>query len=130
MEENITPNGLSVLCIEDEEYISELYDRALSHAGYNVKVIADGVEALNEALKNTYDIILLDLMIPNLTGVEILKQLKDKNRKVAIKAKVIIITNLEQTEDDRQKIEALADGYLVKAAFTPHELVDYVAALQ
>ena len=118
------PVSRSVLCIEDEHFISELYDRALTKGGYKVTVIADGNEALQAAETNQYDIILLDLMVPNLTGIEILRKLRDPARVPPIKAKIIIITNLEQRQDVRADIEKQADGYLVKADLTPHELVD------
>jgi DNA-binding response OmpR family regulator len=121
-----TPKGRSVLCIEDEHFISELYARALHKSGYTVTVIADGQEALVEAQKNTYDIILLDLMVPNLTGIEILRDLRSPDRTPQIKAKIIITTNLEQREDVRTDIENRADGYLVKAEMTPHELVNFI----
>src|SRR2546423_956322 len=116
-----TNPGRSVLCIEDEPFISELYSRALLKGGYQIKVIADGAEALKEAQTNQYDIILLDLMIPNLTGIEILRILRDPARVPAVKAKIIVTTNLEQREDVRADIEHQADGYLVKAELTPHE---------
>ncbi len=120
------PTGRSVLCIEDEHFISELYARALKLGGYDVTVIADGQEALNAAQTNKFDIVLLDLMLPNLTGIEILRDLRDPARVPPIKAKIIITTNLEQREDVRADIESRADGYLVKAEMTPHELVTFL----
>lgn len=116
-----------ILCIEDEHFISELYDRSLTKAGYIVKVIADGNEALREAQTDHYDIILLDLMIPNLTGIDILRTLRDQSKTPHLKAKIIIITNLDQRDDVRADIEKQADGYLVKAEMTPNELVDFLA---
>ena len=116
----------TILCIEDERFIGELYARALQKAGYKVDVINDGVEALAAAQKNQYDIILLDLMVPNLTGIEILRALRDPARVPPIKAKIIITTNLEQRDDVRADIEKQADGYLVKAELTPRELVSFV----
>ncbi len=118
--------GRLVLCIEDEHFISELYARALMKGGYEVTVIADGQEALVEAQTNKYDIILLDLMLPNLTGIEILRVLRDPARVPALKAKIIITTNLEQREDIRADIENRADGYVVKAEMTPHEMVVFL----
>lgn len=115
-----------ILCIEDEHFIGELYTRALSKAGYDIKVIADGVEALKEAQTDQYDIILLDLMIPNLTGIEVLRILRDPNKTPKLKAKIIITTNLEQREDVRADIEKQADAYVVKAELTPNELVDFL----
>ncbi len=126
----ITPDALAgrrkVLCIEDERFISELYTRALTKGGYEVETIADGSQALAAAQTNKYDIILLDLMIPSLSGIEILRILRGPAQVPPIKAKIIIITNLEQREDVRADIERQADGYLVKAELTPHELVDFL----
>lgn len=120
------PTGRKVLCIEDEHFIAELYARALGKRGYQIDVIGDGNEGLAAAETNQYDIILLDLMVPNLTGIEILRALRDPARVPPIKAKIIITTNLEQREDVRADIENQADGYLVKAELTPHELADFL----
>jgi len=125
-ENRLTKN---ILCIEDEHFISELYARALNKYGYKVTAVTDGAEGFKEASTNTYDIILLDLMVPNLTGIEILKRLKDPALKPPIKAKVIIITNLEQRDEVRTAIENQADGYLVKANLTPHEVAEYVSRI-
>lgn len=111
-----------VLCIEDEHFIGELYARALTKAGYDMKVVVDGMEGLKEAQTNQYDIILLDLMIPNMTGTEILKRLRNPSITPPLKAKIIITTNLEQKEETRQDIESQADGYIIKAEVTPKEL--------
>jgi DNA-binding response OmpR family regulator len=118
--------GRKVLCIEDEHFISELYTRALTKAGYQVSVEADGQKGLEAAQTNEFDLILLDLMVPNVTGIEILRSLRDPARVPPLKAKIIITTNLEQREDVRADIEKQADAYLVKAELTPHELVDFL----
>lgn len=115
-----------VLIIEDENFISELYVRALNKGGYQVTAISDGEEAFKEAQTNRYDLILLDLMIPNLSGIDILRSLRDPARVPVITAKIIIITNLEQREEVRADIEKQADAYVVKAELTPHELVDFL----
>lgn len=119
----------TILCIEDEHFISELYARALTKAGHKVTVKGDGVEALAEAQTNQYDIILLDLMVPNMTGIEILRALRDPARVPPIKSKIIITTNLEQREDVRADIEKQADGYVVKAEMTPNELVTFLSTV-
>jgi DNA-binding response OmpR family regulator len=130
MESNTQTTGRKVLCIEDEHFISELYARALSKAGYDVTTIVDGEQGLAEALTDKYDIILLDLMVPNVTGVEILRALRDPSRQPALRAKIIITTNLDQRDDVRTDIEKQADGYLVKAEITPHELVDFLNTVE
>jgi len=116
----------TVLVIEDEPFISELYARALRKHDYQVTIVGDGTEGLAEAQKNTYDIILLDLMVPNTTGIEILRALRDPARVPPLKSKIIITTNLEQREDVRADIEKQADGYLVKAELTPSELANFL----
>lgn len=119
-----------VLCIEDEHFIGELYARALGKAGYDILVVADGLEGLTEAQTDGYDIILLDLMVPSLTGIEILRTLRDPNKTPSLHAKIIITTNLEQREEIRADIERQADAYLVKAELTPHELVDFIDSIK
>lgn len=119
-----------VLIIEDEPFIGELYTRALGNAGYKVTVISDGPTALKAAQENNFDIILLDLMLPNLTGIEILRTLRDPARVPPIKAKIIVTTNLEQREDVRADIEKQADGYLTKADLTPHQLVEFLDTIK
>jgi DNA-binding response OmpR family regulator len=118
-----------VLCVEDEHFISELYVRALSKAGYQVDVQFDGQKGLEAAQTDKYDIILLDLMIPTITGTEVLRALRDPAKTPALHAKIIITTNLEQREDVRSDIEQQADGYIVKAEITPRELVDFLSHL-
>lgn len=118
------PSKKRVLCIEDEHFISELYTRALRKAGYEVTVSADGVEGLNRAKTGEFDIVLLDIMLPNIIGTDVLKQLKDPA--LGLKTKIVITTNLEQKDDARKAIEKQADGYIVKAEVTPKQLVQFL----
>ncbi len=127
MDETTTTKPVKILCIEDEHFITELYTRALTKAGYDVKVIFDGVEGLKAAETDEYDIILLDIMIPNMTGVEVLRRLREAAPN--LRAKVIITTNLEQREETRELIEKQADGYLIKAEITPKQLVEFLQNL-
>ena len=123
------PNQKHILIVEDEHFISELYTRALTKAGYEVDVVLDGQKGMAAAQTDKYDIILLDLMIPNITGIEVLRTLRDPKLTPKMHAKIIITTNLEQREDVRADIEQQADGYLVKAEITPHELVGFLSHL-
>jgi DNA-binding response OmpR family regulator len=113
----------SVLCIEDEYFISELYARALTKAGYRITVVSDGQKGLDAAQTDKFDIILLDLMVPTITGIEILGALRDPAKTPTLHSKIIITTNLEQRDESRSDVESKADGYIVKAEITPRELV-------
>jgi len=127
---NSSPIGKQVLCIEDEHFIGELYERALGKGGYQTTLEIDGAKGLALAQTDQFDIILLDLMVPNITGIEILRILRDPAQTPHLKAKIIITTNLEQREDVRADIEKQADGYIVKAEMTPHELVTFLDTLK
>lgn len=116
-----------ILCIEDERFIGELYKRSLEKAGYQVDIIADGQQGLDAILTDTYDVILLDIMVPQVLGIDILHRVRSE--KPALHAKIIITTNLEQDEKSRRAIEQEADGYLIKAEITPRQLVEFLEQL-
>jgi two-component system, OmpR family, alkaline phosphatase synthesis response regulator PhoP len=124
-----SPTGRKILIIEDEHFISELYVRALTRAGYDVTVEVDGQKGMELAKSDQFDIILLDLMIPTITGIEVLRQLRGPGSK-PLKARIIITTNLEQREETRADIESKADAYLIKAEITPHELVNFLDTIK
>ncbi|CAN5357426.1 hypothetical protein BH09PAT4_BH09PAT4_04460 [soil metagenome] len=132
MDRSTNPNnqGKKVLCIEDEHFIGELYERALTKAGYVVTVELDGQKGLELAQSDEFDVILLDLMIPTLTGIDVLRDLRDPSKTPKLHSKIVITTNLEQRDEVRADIEKQADGYLVKAEITPYELVEFVNQLQ
>lgn len=119
---NDQPTTKRILCIEDERFIGELYKRALEKAGYSVDVISDGQQGLDAILSDKYDIILLDIMIPQVLGIDILHTVR--THKPDLKGKIIIATNLELNEDTRHAIEKEADGYVIKAEVTPREMVE------
>lgn len=118
-----------VLCIEDEHFIGELYTRALQKAGYAVDVVADGAAGLKAAQTDAYDIILLDIMVPTMLGTDVLTALRDPAKTPKLHAKILITTNLEQSEENRAAIEKQADGYIVKAEITPRQLVEFIKQL-
>lgn len=127
---NSVPNRLKVLCIEDEFFISELYDRALQKAGYEVTNALNGDDGLKLAQTDHYDIVLLDLMIPGVDGMKILQILRDEKLTPKLHSKIVITTNLVQDEATRKQIESQADGYIIKADITPKELVAFLEKLR
>jgi DNA-binding response OmpR family regulator len=116
----------TILCIEDEHFISELYARALRKEGYEVTIMLSGEDGLVAAQTDSYDLILLDLMTPGMTGMEILDILRDQAKTPKLHSKIIITTNLDQEESMRDELERKADGYLIKAEITPKQLVAIV----
>lgn len=116
----------SLLIIEDEHFISELYSRALKKAGYDVVIMMSGEDGLRAAIQRQFDLVLLDILVPGLSGMDVLEKIRDNDNRIKTHTKVIITTNLDQDEDTRNKLEHIADGYLIKAELTPNELVGIV----
>lgn len=129
MEEPNTATKKTVLIIEDEHFISELYQRALKKAGYVVTIMLSGEDGLAAAQTDHYDILLLDLMIPGMTGIEVLQKLKAPEAK-PIHTKIIITTNLDQGDETRAEVENMADGYIIKAEITPKQLVEIIDQIE
>ncbi len=119
-----------ILFIEDETNIAELYAQVLRKAGYEVMVANDGVEGFKIAQDGDFDLLLLDLMLPNMSGEEILSALQNKEKSPNFHAHVIILTNFGEDDKTRRKMEELTDGYLLKVNYTPRALVEYIQKLK
>lgn len=117
----------NILFIEDDHFIADMYAHSLQKAGHSVTITANGADALQQAQQVVYDVILLDIMLPDKTGVEILEELRGKNPENLPLTKIIVTTNFDEPDEDRARLEALADGYLIKADVTPTRLVELVA---
>jgi len=115
-----------ILIIEDDRFIGEMYTRSLRDAGYMVDWSIDGGAGLTAASSGQYDLILLDIMLPEKTGNLILQELRTPENKIP-NTRVIVMTNLEQDDDSRSAMEADADAYLIKADITPRHLLQVVA---
>ncbi len=116
----------TILCIEDDRFIGEMYVRSLKKAGYEVDWIVDGNDGLIAARNKQYDVLLLDIMLPERRGSEILDALRGGKEDLIPKSKVVIMTNFEQDEESRVLMEKRADAYLIKAEITPKKLVSII----
>lgn len=119
----------TILCIEDDRFIGEMYVRSLQKAGYEVDWMVDGDDGLIAARNKTYDLILLDIMLPEKRGGEILAALRGKEGDLIPKTKVIVMTNFDQDEQSRLAMQHNVDAYLIKAEITPKKLLSIVQKL-
>lgn len=120
----MSDNPKKILIIEDEVFIADLYARQLTKAGYLVKTEGDGTAGLNTLMQETFDLLLLDIMLPGINGLEVLKQWKQKNPNSSMI--VLLLTNLGQDTVIKQGFELGAQGYLIKAAYTPDQVLSEV----
>jgi CheY-like chemotaxis protein len=119
-----------VLLVEDSKFLRIANERALARAGYEVSTAADGEEALRVANDQLPDIILLDMLLPKLSGPEVLKALKSNPATMAIP--VIVLSSLSQRNEEKLK-QAGAVEYLEKASLDlathPNRLADAVESV-
>lgn len=119
----------TILVIEDDRFIGEMYVRSLKKAGYTVDWLVDGNDGLIAARNKPYDLILLDVMLPERRGSEILEALRGGKEDLIPQSKVIVLTNFEQDDESRLAMEKRADGYLIKAEITPSKLLSVIQHL-
>lgn len=118
------PVQKKILLVEDEDFIRELYTRQLTKAGFSVKTAIDGLTGL-EMLKNeTFDLLLLDIMLPGINGLQLLREFKIQNPSSPMIT--ILLTNLGQEAVIKEGFELGAQAYLIKASYTPDQIVNEV----
>jgi two-component system alkaline phosphatase synthesis response regulator PhoP len=113
----------SILVVEDEEALALGVRDALQHAGFEADVSHDGKRALGMLREREYDLVVLDLMLPGVNGLEILRTLRTENHRI----RVLILTAVADEADVVRGFELGADDYMAKP-FSPKELVARVAA--
>jgi len=114
----------TILIIEDDYFIRELYERQLNKRGYTVVSAADGAEGLVKAAEVNPNLILLDIMLPKLNGLDLLGTLKAKPETQNIP--VVLLTNLGQESVIKEGFKLGAKGYLIKSAYTPEQIINEV----
>ncbi len=122
-------NGKKVLLAEDDPFLSGMYQTKLRLEGFDVTVVMDGEEAVNKIKDNEFDIVLLDIMMPKLNGFEVLKEIRKSKSSTTAKVPVIMLTNLGQKSDVEQGLLLGANDYIVKANFTPSEVLIKIKGL-
>jgi DNA-binding response OmpR family regulator len=119
----------TILCIEDDRFIGEMYVRSLKKAGYDVDWVVDGNDGLITARNKQYDVILLDVMLPERRGTDILDALRGGKEDLIPKTHVIVLTNFQQDDESRIAMQKHADAYLIKAEITPKKLISVIEKL-
>ena len=117
----VKQNQGNVLLVDDDPLIIRMYQKKLEQDGYAVDIATNGEEALIQVMKQKPDVILLDVMMPKMNGVQTLKKRKEKEETAAIP--VIILTNLGDKGEDVENAKSLgALDYLVKSEINLKDL--------
>ncbi len=119
----------SILIIEDDRFIGEMYVRSLQKANYDVDWMVDGNDGLVAARNKPYDLIVLDIMLPEMRGSEILHALRNDKEDLIPNTRVMVLTNFDQDDESRMAMQHDVDAYLIKAEITPRKLIDTVESL-
>ena len=111
----------TILFAEDDKELMQMYTRALKDRHLNIETAGDGREALGKVTGKRYDIMLLDIMMPIKSGIEVIRELPE----ICIDTHIIILSNLAAT-DVPVDIRSRANRYIVKAETTPSKLADVI----
>lgn len=112
-----------ILVVEDDTFLRELYQEMLSGSGYDVQVAVDGEEALTQINKETFDLVLLDIMMPKKDGLQVLKGIDESKKKAT---SIVMLTNLGQDQVIKDALALGAVGYLIKSSMAPDEVENKV----
>ena len=114
-----------ILVVEDDTYIRDLYEEILKGEGYDVSVAIDGEDGVVKAREGGYDLVLLDVMMPKLNGLQVLQKLKEQAPQTPNK-KIVLLTNLAQDPVVKEAMQTGASDFLLKADLNPGQLVEKV----
>jgi heavy metal response regulator len=115
---------MRILIVEDEAGVAGFVEQGLTEAGYAVDVARDGSEGLEYALAFEYDVMVLDIMLPKMNGLDLLHEIRDKR----VKVPVLLLTARDGVDDRVKGLDVGADDYLIKPFAFP-ELLARIRAL-
>jgi len=116
-----------ILLVEDDPFLRELYSDVLTNEGYKVDQAADGEEGLQKIKEGGYDIVLLDILVAKVSGIDIMKNIKVHPPKNPNKL-TIFFTNLDDPSQIKEALK-LGDACLIKSQITPAILVSKIKSL-
>jgi DNA-binding response OmpR family regulator len=111
----------TILVVEDEEYLRDLYIQLLQEEGHDVDSAADGEDAYSKMSQKIYDLVVLDIILPKMDGLQILDKLTKEGKHV--NKNIVLLTNLGHDVVVARALEFGVRGYMVKSDYTPDELL-------
>lgn len=115
---------MKVLLVDDDAFLRDMYATKFIECGHEVEVVGDSKIALGKIKDNNYDVVMLDVIMPGLSGLELLKEIKESE--VSKNSKYIVLSNQSESSDKASAEELGADGYIIKAESIPSDVVKKV----
>lgn len=119
----------NILIVEDDKMIRDMYTSALTNDGYKIAGAGSAKEAYSALKSFKPDYVLLDVMLPETSGLEILNELRKNTKLGCQKAKILIMTNLAEESVKQKSIEGGADGFVIKSDILPKDLAGIIGSL-
>ncbi len=116
-----------ILLVEDDAFLQQLYTDLLKGEKYEVVTSEEGNDALSKVVKGGWDLVLLDIMLPGLSGFEIIAKAHEKLGK-DLKFPIIFMTNLDSSDDDKKKLQQ-ATEFWIKSNMSPPEFIAKVKTI-
>jgi len=113
-----------ILLVEDDQFLRTLYVDLLKADGYTVEEAVDGEEAFNKIKSGSWDLILLDVVLPKMDGFQVINKLKTESPQ-SLKQKIVLLTNLDKSSLIKE-VDPLGLQYLIKSDLTPDQFVNKV----
>lgn len=120
----------NVLIVEDDASIRDLYKMALANANYMVEVADSADELYSKLERFKPDCLFLDVMLPGISGLEVLKELRTNPARGCMETKIIVLTNLAQRAVADNAMDNGADGFIIKADILPKDLPRVIESLE
>ena len=116
---------MKILLVDDDAFLRDMYATKFQEAGHEVATAQNGAEALGEVEETVFDIVLMDMVMPGMTGIELLEKVHEQSADI----KCVILSNQGEQADIDAANEAGAIGYIVKAESIPSQVVHKVETL-
>jgi CheY-like chemotaxis protein len=116
---------IRVLLVEDDPFIGEIYIKKFQASGFDVVNVVTGKAVLKAVVESHFDIVLLDLVIPEMSGMEVLRELRTKPE-YPKDLRIVVFSNLSSQEDRDQCVALGANGFISKTEFSPSEVIEEV----
>lgn len=117
-------NPAKILLVEDDQFLQELYQDVLKTEGYNVDVASDGEEAYAKIQHGGWDLVLMDIIMPKMSGLDVMKKVVSENKPNLYKS-TVFLTNLD-SDQERKEALTVGKGYVIKSQITPGNLIEEV----